>query len=195
MINVYVARGILIESTAGSWLWGTAAEHAVLYQYTLSGASNVVMGLIQTESPYFQPLASAALPAPFSASLGALPGDDQGVLTRCDGNSLTTAGCESAWALRVLGSTNVTVAGAGLYSFFRAYTQDCISARSCQVALGQLRNLRAKANVVLLGLYAIGARTFFDEADGYVSVPTQKYIAPQNLGNLMAVYLPELPAS
>lgn len=49
-VNIYAARGLLIESDV-AWLWGTSVEHNVLYQYQLSGAKNIVMGMIQTESP------------------------------------------------------------------------------------------------------------------------------------------------
>jgi hypothetical protein len=44
-IDIYFARGILIESTGGPvWLYGTASEHSVLYQYLLWGAQDVFMG-------------------------------------------------------------------------------------------------------------------------------------------------------
>ncbi|KAK6334538.1 hypothetical protein TWF730_003752 [Orbilia blumenaviensis] len=62
-IDIYVARGVLVESQGPSWFYGTASEHNVPYQYQLQGAKNIFMGLIQTESPYFQPNPMA--PAPF----------------------------------------------------------------------------------------------------------------------------------
>lgn len=36
-------------------MYGTSFEHSLLYQYNLHGARNVLMALIQTETPYFQP--------------------------------------------------------------------------------------------------------------------------------------------
>jgi len=51
-INVFSARDVLIEPQGPTWLWATSVEHNVLYQYQLSGAENVLMGLIQTETPY-----------------------------------------------------------------------------------------------------------------------------------------------
>jgi len=60
-VDIYVGRGILIESDR-AWLWGTASEHAVMYQYQFSNASNIFMSMIQTESPYFQPKPLAPLP-------------------------------------------------------------------------------------------------------------------------------------
>lgn len=53
-LDIFSGRGILVEGT-NIWLVGTGSEHHVLYQYRLDGASNVYMGLIQTETPYFQP--------------------------------------------------------------------------------------------------------------------------------------------
>jgi hypothetical protein len=47
-------RGFLIESQAPSTWIGTAAEHSFLYQYNISGATNVTLVLTQTESPYEQ---------------------------------------------------------------------------------------------------------------------------------------------
>ena len=54
-INVYNARGLLVESQGPVWMYGTAFEHSLLYQYNLHAARNVFMGMIQTETPYFQP--------------------------------------------------------------------------------------------------------------------------------------------
>lgn len=51
-INVFGARGILIESQGPNWFYATAAEHAQLYQFQLNNASTTYMGHIQTESPY-----------------------------------------------------------------------------------------------------------------------------------------------
>ncbi|KAL8303110.1 hypothetical protein RB600_006823 [Gaeumannomyces tritici] len=45
-MDIYVARGVLIESTGPVWLYGTASEHCVLYQYQLLDAANVFMGMV-----------------------------------------------------------------------------------------------------------------------------------------------------
>lgn len=47
-IDIYVARGILIESKEATWLYATSSEHSVLYQYQLNRASNVFMGLVRS---------------------------------------------------------------------------------------------------------------------------------------------------
>ncbi|KAI0129826.1 hypothetical protein BJ170DRAFT_593374 [Xylariales sp. AK1849] len=55
MISLYVGHGILIESDTATWLYGTASEHSVYYQYNFNGAKNIFAGFVQTESPYYQP--------------------------------------------------------------------------------------------------------------------------------------------
>jgi glucan 1,3-beta-glucosidase len=62
-ITLYSGRGLLSESEGPVWLIGTGSEHHVLYQYSFVNAANHYGGLMQTETPYFQPL--PAPPAPF----------------------------------------------------------------------------------------------------------------------------------
>jgi len=50
-INSLSGRGILSESAEGPiWLFGTASEHHILYQYGFVNSQNVFAGLIQTDS-------------------------------------------------------------------------------------------------------------------------------------------------
>lgn len=116
---------MLIESKGPTWLWGTSVKHCVLYQYQLSGAQNVVMGLIQTETPYFQSFPEA--PAPFTP--GAFPNDPE--FHDCTKASKT---CAMAWALRIIDSSAVHVLSASLYSFFNRYDQTCLNSgrHDCQ---------------------------------------------------------------
>lgn len=106
-----MARGILIESTAATWLYGTASEHSTYYQYNFWQAKNIIAGMIQTESPYYQPTPKP--PAPFN-NVGTFPGDPT-----FDQNS------DESWALLIRNSSNVFIAGAGIYSWFQTYNQDC----------------------------------------------------------------------
>ncbi|KAF4495466.1 Glucan 1,3-beta-glucosidase [Fusarium agapanthi] len=124
-VDVYVGRGMLIESKGPTWLWGTSVEHCVLYQYQLSSAQNVVMGLIQTETPYFQSFPEA--PAPFKP--GAFPNDPE--FHNC---TKTSKSCAMAWALRIIDSSAFHVLSAGLYSFFNRYDQTCLNSgrHDCQ---------------------------------------------------------------
>lgn len=121
-IDVYVGRGILIESQGPTWLYGTASEHSVLYQYQLSGAKDILMGMIQTESPYFQAIPAA--PAPFPAIF---PNDP--TFSNCTVGSLL---CGVSWAVRIIDSSTVYVLGAGIYSWFQDYSQDCVLSNNCQ---------------------------------------------------------------
>ncbi|KAH2752728.1 hypothetical protein KXV94_001973 [Aspergillus fumigatus] len=106
-IDVFSARGILVESHGPTWMYGTASEHNVLYQYQLPGAQKIVMGMIQTETPYFQPLPAAP-------------------------ESFKPAGCAMAWAVRIINSSTVYILGSGLYSWLAFYTQDCLETGNCQ---------------------------------------------------------------
>ncbi|KAG6854913.1 hypothetical protein C0991_009736 [Blastosporella zonata] len=75
------------------------------------------MGLIQTETPYFQP--NPAPPSPFSVNSAF--------------KDPTFSGSEtSAWGLKVVTSTNIIVFGAGLYSFYSDYSQACLTPANCQ---------------------------------------------------------------
>ncbi|KAJ6191605.1 pectin lyase-like protein [Penicillium mononematosum] len=128
-ITVYSGRGILIESQGPTWMYGTSSEHNVLYQYQISTAKQLYMSMIQTESPYFQPVPEA--PQPFSTGL--FPNDPS--FSNCDANPST---CAISWALRILDSSSVYIMGAankllkGLYSFFYDYSQKCLDTGNCQ---------------------------------------------------------------
>ncbi|KAF6792624.1 hypothetical protein CSOJ01_14144 [Colletotrichum sojae] len=95
-INIFSARGVLIESQGPTWLWGTSVEHNVLYQYQLSGAQDIVLGLVQTESPYFQ--VSPAAPAPFSNGLVFANDPD---FSECG----SSKSCAMSWGLRLVDSS------------------------------------------------------------------------------------------
>jgi hypothetical protein len=108
--SIYVARGFLIESTKASWLYGTASEHAVFYQYNFHGASNLFVGMLQTESPYYQPTPKP--PAPFTDVVGKFAGDPGYTCKSGDDFS----GCDESWSTIITGSENILIAAAGLYS-------------------------------------------------------------------------------
>ncbi|KAF4589076.1 glucan 1,3-beta-glucosidase GLUC78 precursor [Ophiocordyceps camponoti-floridani] len=122
-ITIYTGRGLLVESTAGAWFWGTASEHNVLYNYQLNGAANVFMGLIQTETPYFQGNPDAR--QPFEAQAAFSDPD----FSECSSDQ---SRCARSWGLRVENSSDVLVYGGGLYNFFDAYDLTCQDTRSCQ---------------------------------------------------------------
>lgn len=120
-INVYTGRGVLIESQGPVWLWGTSSEHHQLYNYQVSNAQNVFMGLIQTETPYYQSNPTALVPF-----------TPQHSWNDPDFSTCTTPTCRKSWGLRVLNSSDLYVYGAGLYSFFENYAQTCVNSEDCQ---------------------------------------------------------------
>jgi len=136
-VSIYNGRGVLVESTVGPvWMYGTAAEHSVLYNYQIANASNVFMGLIQTETPYYQ--SNPGPSAPFAAnSAFADP-----VFTGTDPSI-------KAWGLRVVSSKDVFVFGAGLYSFFDNYDQTCLATESCQ---SNIVSIEDSSSIYLYGL-------------------------------------------
>lgn len=103
-IDVYAARGVLVESQGPTWLYGTASEHNVLYQYQISAAKDILLAMIQTESPYFQDTPKA--PAPFNT--GQFSNDP--TFSNCTGSSST---CAASWAVRIIDSEQIHILGAG----------------------------------------------------------------------------------
>jgi glucan 1,3-beta-glucosidase len=130
-INIFNGRGVLIEATKGTWLWGTSSEHSVLYNYQLSKAKNVYMALIQTETAYYQGNPEATTPFAVNAKF-----TDPNFAASCAGQ----ASCARTWGLRVTDSSDVFVYGAGLYSFFDNYSQDCLKTQSCQRDMVSIEN-------------------------------------------------------
>lgn len=74
--------------------------------------------MIQTESPYYQPTPNP--PAPFESAVGIFSGDPAYQNCHCG-----SPGNDAAWALRIIESSEIYIAGAGLYSWFSTYTQEC----------------------------------------------------------------------
>lgn len=142
-ITVYNARGVLVESQNGPvWMYAAAAEHNTLYQFQLHETQNVFMAMIQTETPYFQSNPSALVPfAPKSNW-------NDPTYANC-----TTASCRKSWALRILKSKNILIYGAGLYSFFENYGQDCIKTNTCQDSTVEISG---SSNVGLYQLNTVG---------------------------------------
>ncbi|KAJ7074276.1 glycoside hydrolase family 55 protein [Mycena amicta] len=118
-LNIFSGRGILSESQGPVWLIGTASEHHVLYQYQFVNARNHYIGLMQTETPYFQPYA-ATFPYPFS-------------LSPKYSDPVVPPAIQQAWGALVRSSSDIFVFGAGLYSFFSNYSQARLATRDCQM--------------------------------------------------------------
>ncbi len=115
MPPIYVARGILIESTSSTWLYRTAVEHSAFYQYNFNTAQNIFSGMIQTETPYFRPISKP--PGSYEEAVGVFPGDPK---YKCDNKAgYDFDGCDPSWAVLIRGSCNIVIGGAGLFSGFR----------------------------------------------------------------------------
>ena len=139
-ISIFNGRGVLIESEQGPvWMYGTSSEHSQLYNYQLNNAQNVYMGVIQSETPYYQ--SNPTVLTPF------IPQTNWTDPTFTD---CTTPTCQKSWGLRVVSSSNVMVYGAGLYSFFDNYSQDCLATESCQEHMVSIENCTSE--VYLWGL-------------------------------------------
>uniref|UniRef100_A0A0W0EZ54 Putative glycoside hydrolase family 55 protein n=1 Tax=Moniliophthora roreri TaxID=221103 RepID=A0A0W0EZ54_MONRR len=148
-IDSYSARGILIDNTQGPvWLVGTASEHHVMYQYSVVDSYNVYGGLIQTETPYYQPVPD--VPSPFTRK------DDWH-----DPGSWDHSG--SAWALHITGSSSVYIYGAGLYSFFDTLSEACKPTYTCQKSLAYVDSDSAAIHIYQLA--TIGAGTMITVGD------------------------------
>lgn len=132
-IDVFNGRGVFIEGEGPVWGYGTASEHSVLYNYQFSNASNIYLALIQTETPYFQGNPIATEPFEVNNKF-----NDPDFKTSCAGD--TSGNCERAWGVRAANSKDVFVYGAGLYSFFDNYGQDCLKTQSCQANMVSLED-------------------------------------------------------
>ncbi|KAL6789689.1 pectin lyase fold/virulence factor [Trichoderma sp. SZMC 28012] len=158
-VAIFGARGMLIESQGPSWFYGSGSEHSVLYNYLLSGAKNVYMGHIQTESPYFQPVPGA--PAPFDAA-ASFPNDPD--FSHCNFTSDTdNEQCRYSWGLQIIDSTDVTIHGAGLYSFFNAFYKDCEDTRNCQESILEVKG---STGVVIYNLFTVATVDIANGIDG-----------------------------
>ncbi|KAF8900725.1 exo-beta-1,3-glucanase [Gymnopilus junonius] len=138
-ITVYAGRGILSESQGPVWLIGTS-EHHVEYQYNIANAANHYMGLIQTETPYYQP--SPAPPSPFS-------------INTTINDPTPMSGTPSAWALSIKNSHNILVFGAGLYSFFINYSQNCLTPSNCQSQIANVDTASTGVNIFSLSTVGV----------------------------------------
>ncbi|KAI0452791.1 pectate lyase superfamily protein-domain-containing protein [Xylaria acuta] len=148
-VDIFFARGMLIQGDGGGmWFRGTGSEHSVMYQYNLVNAKNVYMSIIQTESPYFQGAAQFQAPTPFRSPLWI--GDP--VFDMCGED---TVDCNAAWSLIVQFSEFIYIDGAGMYSWFKDYVQDCVNDNSCQQ---RLVNIHRVGFSFLCGITTIGAR-------------------------------------
>ncbi|KIW93449.1 uncharacterized protein Z519_06054 [Cladophialophora bantiana CBS 173.52] len=129
-IYIFNKGGFLIESQGPVWLYGTAAEHSVMYDYQFVNAKNVFMGHIQHETAYFQGNPNALVPFTPQASW-----HDP------DYSDCVQTNCARTWGLRFVNSSQIFMYGGGLYNFFENWnTQACLGTESCQERMVDFRN-------------------------------------------------------
>ena len=112
---ISTGRGVLVESTKGTWLTGTGSEHHWLYNYNFHNAQNVFAGLLQTETPYMQGQGEyQAAPAPWTAV--AKYGDPDFSWCAADDQK-----CRTAIATNVDGGSNIALYNSAAWAFFDGY--------------------------------------------------------------------------
>ncbi|KIW10000.1 hypothetical protein PV08_11776 [Exophiala spinifera] len=131
-IYIFNKAGFLFESAEGPvWLYGTASEHSVMYDYQFSNTKNVFMGHIQHETAYYQGNPDA-LHAYFT------PQSSWNDPTYAD---CTQPNCARTWGVRILNSSSIFMYGGGLYNFFENWnTQACLGTESCQERMVDIQN-------------------------------------------------------
>ncbi|KAL4864806.1 pectin lyase fold/virulence factor [Aspergillus spectabilis] len=149
-----VAASLLVHITPRSsgyfenmWVW--TADHDL---DEASQEQDIFMGMIQSESPYFQPVPKA--PTPFSP--GTFPGDP--LFEDCEEDPNM---CALSWGLRMVQSNNIYIYGAGLYSWFSNYNQDCLET-GCQE---RIASVEASSNLWLYNLATKGSMELISPAD------------------------------
>lgn len=144
-ITIYAGRGLHIESQRGVlWLYGTAVEHHVKYEYQFVDTRNIFMGQIQTETAYYQPNPDATVPFPEDRAL------NDPVFTPSPNSSINAA---SGWGLRIVRSNNILGYGVGLYSFFDNYSTACSQVGAGARCQTRILSIEGSRNTYDIGLY------------------------------------------
>ncbi|KAH8716967.1 exo-beta-1,3-glucanase-like protein [Phaeosphaeriaceae sp. PMI808] len=150
-ITIYAGRGLHIESIRGRvWLYGTAVEHHVKYEYQFVDTREIFMGQIQTETAYYQPNPDATIPFPENKALS------DPVFTPSPNSSINAA---EGWGLRIVRSNNILGYGVGLYSFFDNYSTNCSAIGAgarCQTRMLSIEGDRNSYDINLYNINTVG---------------------------------------
>ncbi|RYP30701.1 hypothetical protein DL767_006117 [Monosporascus sp. MG133] len=160
-ITVYAGRGIFIESTEGGFaLVGGASEHFHLYNYQFANTKNIFASMLQTETPYYQPLPDAIDPFPVNPAIR-----DPDFAASCNG---VQGNCANAWGVRILDSSNIFIYGAGTYSFFNNYDTHCNpmeNGANCQSRMNSIEGNISNLNIMDLSTIGTTAMITRDGRD------------------------------
>ena len=153
----------MIESANGPvWMWGTAAEHSVLYNYQFANVQNAWIGHTQHETAYFQGNPNALLPFTPQASW------NDPDFSECAAEANPTLGCVRTWGCRFVNCQKIFNYGAGYYSFFNNWdAPGCLGTESCQERMVSFIN---STEVYVWGLSTKGS-TYMVSWDGTSLVP------------------------
>lgn len=141
-------------------MYGTASEHELLYQYSLVNAKNVLLAMIQTETPYFQGRAFAL--ASECAERSTVYPDPDLARKYTQAPSLPSQPYVASQEDRAMGihieqCAQIYVLGAGLYSFFDSYAQDTLPAHACQRRVCNIDEDGSSEEVWLFHLATVGS--------------------------------------
>ena len=71
--------------------------------------------------------------------------------------------CNYAWGLQIIDSKDVMLHGAGLYSFFNEYYQECIDTHNCQ---DRILEVKGSTGVVIFNLFTVATINIASGIDG-----------------------------
>eukprot|EP00026_Physarum_polycephalum_P004431 Phypoly_transcript_04450.p1 GENE.Phypoly_transcript_04450~~Phypoly_transcript_04450.p1 ORF type:complete len:711 (+),score=118.99 Phypoly_transcript_04450:211-2133(+) len=125
--NIAGKIGVLVEATKGTWIHALGSEHWWLAQLNFHQASNVFVGLLQSETNYDQgDHVQQIPPAPWSANTNA--GDPD--FSWCGGGDTR---CRMGFANYFNGGSNIRTYGSASWAFFSGPGyQGCAGAYTCQ---------------------------------------------------------------
>jgi len=169
-INVYNGRGLLVESQGPVWMYGTGMEHNLYYQYNFRNAKNIMMGMLQAETPYFQP----STDTPWAPTDPTDP-------PFCTGDPR----CQMALALYMVGSSSIFNYGSGFYSFFNTWSQDCQKTPggpNCQL---DMVNIQDSTKIYMYALSTYGSVNMLTQKERYSNASEN----PNTFCSTMAVNL------
>lgn len=196
--NIAVGRGALIESTKPTWLVGTSFEHCVIYQYSLNKASNVYIGLQQTENPYWQGEGTPArAPAPWAAD----PAFGDPDFSNCAQQGASDNDrCYRAWAHHMADSSAVVIHGSALWVFFNKMNDNkwqdanCDGTGGvCQLNMALVEGAATNATFWYTLSSKSATNLVYDTSRGGASVPAPALTAQENnpggWGAVVSAYL------
>ena len=151
--NIAVGRGLLVEATKGTWLTGTGFEHNTLYNYNLHNAQNVLAGLQQTETAYWQGWGSQQnAPAPWTPD--SRFGDPD--FSWCDGGDQS---CRMGLAQTISGGKDLFLYASAFWTFFHGEVSGCYNCPATTCGSNCIKNqARVTGNPKGLFWYAVNTR-------------------------------------